>query len=175
MLKRELGIGIFLFFLLIIIVFVADYRTSDNLQQDIEALLVETLGEKCEILNYDIFDDFIVVFYKDNDKINRRIFMINYPDLKYVSGYDDIKDPYYGTIQKYNDKIYLVVTGIAEEGQSIEVFYNGLENMQHKLFSQIYEIQNDYFIIIDQLYSESGFEFLVDNRTKIIENYNQND
>lgn len=169
MTKSELGLGVILFTLLIGLIIAITYQMSDKLQENdnIEELLSLRLGETSELLNHTIFDDFVVAIYKEEDKINRKIYKIDHNDLIYVSAYQDIRNSYYGTIQIYDEKIFLIVTGIAKKGQSIEVYYNGLEDMKHKLFSRTYEIQDDYFIIIDQLHSESGFEFLVDPKTKI--------
>lgn len=120
------------------------------------------------------FEDYIVVSYlNDNQELNRRIFEIDDDRLILVSGQDQAIEDYFGTIQSYEGKFYLVVSGLRGDATYLNIKYaksgtSGFENQ-----SMIVELLDEYFIIIKALDNDAGYEFLISSESIFLDDNHQ--
>jgi len=135
-----------------------------------EALILEAVGEDKKILNFEEFEDYLVVLYKnDKDELNQRIYKGNETTLDYVSGIDLPIQSFYGTVQKYGNENYMIITGIKGSASHIEVNYNGSLGTVNTEYSRILDLDEVYFIKIVALDKDISYQFLVDPSTKMLD------
>lgn len=166
-------IGSLALLLIILISFlIIQQKNNEIIVSDLDyvSLILVALEENIEILNYEDFEEYLVVLYKtDKDELNQRVFKVNERTLDYVSGMDFQVQSFYGTIQKYGHENYMIITGIKGSASHIDVYFHGSTGSVHTKYSKILDIEEEYFIIINQLDRQISYQFIVDPLTRMLD------
>lgn len=139
--------------------------SCDSNVEDIDVKL-EKYFEDESIIKYRIFDDddYITVLSKREDELIHNVLKIGNDDLEYVFESKIYPRRVYGSIQHYNKKNFMIISGDVKNVDYLRVTYYGRnERLGH--FSRELELKlnEDYILYVKELDSESGYNYLLNN------------